>query len=77
MSCSNSQSAAQELADFEDGQVLNTLLEDYNLTVHVDVTNGADIVTLESFGSIATIITPPQYACNVKSARNRHLQFHL
>ena len=55
----------QELADFEDGQVLTTLLPDMNLTVHVDITNDTETVTLESFGALSTIVTPPQYACNV------------
>ena len=66
--------ALQELADFEDGEVLNTLLgPEYqpgapgvdNITVRVDVTNNTEVITLDSYATIVTIITPAQYACNV------------
>lgn len=38
---------------------------DDNITVRVNVINGTEMVSLFSYGTIVTIITPPQYACNV------------
>ena len=64
----------QEVADFEDGESLATLLGPAlqpgapgvsNLTVRVDTSNDSETVTLESYASIVTIVTPAQYACNV------------
>lgn len=64
----------QELSDFEDGESLATLLGPAlqpgapgvsNLTVRVDTRNDSETVTLESYASIVTIVTPAQYACNV------------
>lgn len=56
------------LDDFEDGQNLPTLLTssiDDNLTAIVDDVNNQTQVFIASFGSIARIVTPPAYACNL------------
>ena len=64
----------QELSAFQDGEELTTLLGpqfqpgapgDDNLTVRTSFVNGTETVTLVSYGTIVTIITPAQYACNV------------
>ena len=55
----------QDTDDFEDGAVLQTLLDNGNLTVVVETQNGTDSVFITSYGSEAAVVTPPAYACNV------------
>ena len=54
----------QDPSSFVDDEVLPTL-EGGNLTVVLDEVNGTETVTVISPGSEGTIVTPPQYACNV------------
>lgn len=45
--------------------VLPTMLAGTNLTIITDEINGTEYVTVESFGSETTIVTPAAFACNV------------
>lgn len=58
----------QDYSEFYDGQVLPTLYSGGNLTVITDEVNGTEQIIIVSPASEATIITPPIYACNVRSA---------
>ena len=44
---------------------LPTLLTDANVTIMADEVNSTEVVTIMSFGSEATVVTPASYACNV------------
>lgn len=44
---------------------LPTLLTGANLTIMTDEVNSTEVVTVMSFGSEATIVTPASFACNV------------
>ncbi len=45
--------------------VLPTMLAGTNLTIITDEINGTEYITVESFGSETTIVTPAAFACNV------------
>lgn len=45
--------------------VLPTLLDSANLTIMADEVNSTEVVTVVSYGSEATVVTPAAYACNV------------
>lgn len=51
--------------DFVDGEVLPTVLEGSNITTLIDEVNNTETVTVVSFASEATIVTPATYACNL------------
>ena len=57
----------QDYNEFYDGQVLPTLYSGGNLTVITDNVNGTEQIIIVSPASEAMIITPPIYACNVRS----------
>ena len=48
-----------------DTVTLPTLLTGANLTIMTDEVNSTEVVTVVSFASEATIVTPPAFACNV------------
>ena len=50
-----------------DSEVLPTMLENSNVTIMVDEVNNTEIVTVISYASEATVVTPAAYACNVSS----------
>jgi len=45
--------------------VLPTMLAGTNLTIITDEINGTEYITVESFSSETTIVTPAAFACNV------------
>lgn len=45
--------------------ILPTMLAGNNLTIVTDEINGTEYITVESFGSETTIVTPAAFACNV------------
>ena len=47
---------------------LSTLLENANLTIMADEVNSTEVVTVMSYGSEATVVTPAAYACNVSQS---------
>lgn len=59
--------ALQSESNFIDGEVLPTMLENSNVTIMVDEVNNTEIVTVISYASEATVVTPAAYACNVSS----------
>lgn len=48
-----------------DDITLPTLLENANLTIMTDEVNSTEVITVVSYGSEATVVTPAAYACNV------------
>ncbi len=50
--------------------VLPTMLAGTNLTIITDEINGTEYVTVESFGSETTIVTPAAFACNVSHIKH-------
>ena len=46
---------------------LYTDLSGANLTISTETVNNTETVTVISYGSEATIVTPAAYACNVSS----------
>lgn len=45
--------------------VFPTLLDNANVTIMADEVNSTEVVTVVSYGSEATVVTPAAYACNV------------
>ncbi|KAL0035348.1 hypothetical protein WJX77_002103 [Trebouxia sp. C0004] len=52
-------------SSFTDNMALSTMLAGTNLTIITDEINGTEYVTVESFGSETTIVTPAAFACNL------------
>ncbi|KAL0044485.1 hypothetical protein WJX82_009190 [Trebouxia sp. C0006] len=52
-------------SSFTDNMVLPTMLAGTNLTIITDEINGTEYITVESFGSETTIVTPAAFACNL------------
>ena len=44
---------------------LPTLLPEANVTIMTDEVNSTEVVTVVSFASEATVVTPAAFACNV------------
>lgn len=55
----------QNLDDFQSGQLLPTFNSSTQLSVLAEEMNGRKRVIIQSPGSAGTIVTPPNYACNV------------
>lgn len=55
----------EELLSAMDMITLPTLLTDANVTIMADEVNSTEVVTIMSFGSEATVVTPASYACNL------------
>ena len=56
------------MQDDVDTITLPTLLENANLTIMADEVNSTEVVTVMSYGSEATVVTPAAYACNVSQS---------